>query len=57
MKDPTFLEDVRDIRQNWHDAEYRRGFWAGFWPAFLTGFLLKCLFGISLAFAAYRLLS
>jgi hypothetical protein len=29
MKEPPLWEDIQDVRENWHDPEYRRGFFIG----------------------------
>lgn len=55
MKEPTFLEDLREVRENWHDPEYRQGFLSAFWPAFLKRFLPNVLIGVLAGYALSRL--
>ena len=50
----TLLEDLREVRKNWHDPEYRRGFLSGFIPSFLRSFIVYGLVGM---FVGYMLAS
>ena len=45
MKEPSFWEDLREVRAEWHDPEFRRGFISGFAPAFIRSFLTSALIG------------
>ena len=45
MKEPSFWDDLREVRAEWHDQEFRRGFWKGFAPAFVSRFIVSGLIG------------
>ncbi|QZH74458.1 MAG: hypothetical protein JY451_12360 [Erythrobacter sp.] len=59
MSEPTLREDWKDLRENWHDPEYRLGFWKGFIPTFLIRFIfgiIGALFAIFLGGILVRFL-
>ena len=54
VKKPTLFDDFREVKENWHDPEYRRGFVIGFGPAFLKGFLICGFMGLLIGYALSR---
>ncbi|MGH6616097.1 hypothetical protein [Sphingomonas sp.] len=57
MKKPTLFDDLREIKEGWHDPAFRKGFISSFWPAFLKSFLLNGFAGVLIGYTIARLLS
>ena len=41
MKESGFIDDLREIKENWHDPEWRKGFWIGGLNAFIRTFIVS----------------
>ncbi|WP_165832163.1 hypothetical protein [Caulobacter radicis] len=39
MKEPGLLDDLREVKENWHDKEFRKGFLFAFVPRMLLSIL------------------
>jgi hypothetical protein len=54
MKEPSFIDDLQKIKENWHDPEWRRGFWIGglkaFVPTFIGSFVAALLVTVIIVF-------
>jgi hypothetical protein len=43
MKRPTILDDIAEVRREWHDPEYRKGFMAAFIPRAIIAFVVNAV--------------
>ncbi len=55
MSEPSLMDDLRDLRANWHDPAYRRGFFVGFIPAFIRSFLIYGIVGLVVGYSLSRM--
>jgi hypothetical protein len=46
MEKTSFIEDLREVKENWHDPEFRRDFLTGFASTFIPRFLMWFVVGL-----------
>jgi len=56
MRKPSIMDDLLEIKKEWRDPDYRRGFIAAFIPALLKNFLLCGALGLIGGYALASLL-
>ena len=56
MRTPTLLNDLKEVKDNWHDPRFRRGFWIGLRP-YLIALPIYIFGGLVVGFMIARLLA